>query len=35
VENQEFDHGKPLKIRDLESYKNSQGREKYLGKNNF
>jgi hypothetical protein len=35
VENQVFVHGKPLKIFDLESYKNSQGREKCLGKNDF
>ena len=28
VENKEFGHWQPLKIRDLESYKNSQGREK-------
>jgi hypothetical protein len=26
--NQEFGHWQPLKIKDLESYKNSQGREK-------
>jgi hypothetical protein len=35
VENQVFGQGKPLKIRDLESCKNSQGREKDLGKNDF
>jgi hypothetical protein len=35
VENQVFGQGKPLKIRDLERCKNSQGREKYLGKNDF
>jgi hypothetical protein len=35
VENQEFVHWKPLKIMDLERCENSQGREKYLGKNDF
>jgi hypothetical protein len=33
VENQGFGHLKPLKIRDLESCENSQGREKDRGKN--
>jgi hypothetical protein len=33
VENQGFVHFQALKIRDLESYENSQGREKDLGKN--
>jgi hypothetical protein len=32
VENQGFGHWQPLKIRDLESCENSQGREKDLGK---
>jgi hypothetical protein len=32
VENQGFGHCQPLKIKDLESYENSQGREKDLGK---